>query len=500
MNDKNVELVINIYYKNQKISVKTENIISLERLKEESMNNFDIKNELKEYIIFTFKDEQEDINILENIEDIIKNSKEIYSEKLLLELNLEIYQENKRNIINNEIKEVNYMGLEENKILKKQLIEKDNKIKELNDTISNLGKDYTKKINKMKFSIQNKSEDINNENKKEKNDKFIIKKSNENNEKDLIINKINNLEIQMTNILSQIKEINKKITKMTTIISKEEKNYEKITNITTNLPKEEKQNESINNKIQGDIKQNNKTIKKDEIEYFNENSQKEKEIIPDNNKIIYKKDENINKNENVNKNEIDKINNKEIINKEKETNVQINNNNVDEEEEEEDGEDKNQDKGKEKDKIKDKEKEKEKDKEKEKEKNKDIEKDKHKDGDKDKMNEEYEDEESEESDENEIIKEDKELTNLLKQYFFEEKGDLNQKEVTDNELKRIGEYYKDLLSKNKSIENIKIYQANYIFFEINPHLKNITEKFHIENRIRKINNIFDKIKVEKKEK
>ena len=163
-----------------------ENIISFEKLLEESMNNFNIKNELKEYIIFTFMDEQGDKCILENDEDIIKNSKEINSEKLLSKLDLEIYQYNKENInkINNEdknykIKEINHMYIEENKKLENQLEEKDNKIKELNDIISNLGKDYTKKINKIKFLIQNKSEDIINENKNENDDKYRINKSNE---------------------------------------------------------------------------------------------------------------------------------------------------------------------------------------------------------------------------------------------------------------------------------------------------------------------------------
>ena len=196
MNDKNVELFIDIYYEGQKITVQMEDIISFEKLLEESMNNFNIKNELKDYIIFTFKDEQGDKCILEKDEDIIKNTKEINSEKLLSELNLEIFQnnkENKNNINNeekiNELKEVKYIDLEENKKLVKQIEEKDNKIKELNCKISNLEKDYTKKINKVKLLMQNKPEDINNENKKENDDKYIINQSIENIEKDIIVNK-----------------------------------------------------------------------------------------------------------------------------------------------------------------------------------------------------------------------------------------------------------------------------------------------------------------------
>ena len=71
MNEKNVELFIDIYYEGRKSTVKMKDIISFENLIEKCMKNFKIKNEKKENIIFTFKDEQEDIIILKDEEDII---------------------------------------------------------------------------------------------------------------------------------------------------------------------------------------------------------------------------------------------------------------------------------------------------------------------------------------------------------------------------------------------------------------------------------------------
>jgi len=502
MNDKNIELFIDIHYKGHKTTVHMENIISFEKLLEESMNNFNIKNELKEYIIFTFIDEQGDKCILENDEDIIKNSKEINSEKLLSKLDLEIYQYNKENInnINSEhknykIKEINHMYLEENKKLGKQLEEKDNKIKELNDIISNLGKDYTKKLNKIKFLIQKKSEGINNENKNENDDKYRINKSNEKYEKDIIVNKISNLEKQMKNILSQIQQLNEKITKMTITIQKEEKKYEKVDKIATVLAKEEKKNEKmylttvlpkeekkyekimnmktfLSKKEKKYENENNKI--KDDINNSNDNNiQREKEEIQENNKIINKNNKN-----------------KEFKNKEKETNHKVNDNDEDEDEDEEDEES---------------------------EESKDMKKDKgmlqqnyHKENENlnksgfkkktnDKVNDNNEEEEVEESEESEDMKEDFKLTNILKQYFHEENGELTKDEVKESELETIEKNYKSLLSKNKSIEEIKKYQDNYIVLVINHQLKAIKDPSlteQVQSRIWKIKNILNKIKEE----
>ena len=167
MNEKNVELFIDIYYEGRKSTVKMKDIISFENLIEKCMKNFKIKNEKKENIIFTFKDEQEDIIILKDEEDIINYSKEINSEGLSIELNLEIYQynkKNKNNIINEEknkeIKIFKNNNLKEIEKLVKKLEEKDNEIKDLKNSIFNFENDYTNKINKMKLLMQNEFKDI----------------------------------------------------------------------------------------------------------------------------------------------------------------------------------------------------------------------------------------------------------------------------------------------------------------------------------------------------
>jgi hypothetical protein len=217
----------------------------------------------------------------------------------------------------------------------------------------------------------------------------------------------------MKYILLQVQELNEKINNMTTILSRDEK-----------------KNENTNNKIQLDINQNDKKIKKDDIKIFDQCTRSEKEIIEDKINIIYKKDEKENKNENVKKVEIFNIN--KNVNKNENNNNKVKNNNEEE----------------------------------------DKEKDK---------DEENEDEESEES---EDMKND--IENILKKYFHKENGDLNKEEATDNELKRIEEYYKSLLGKNKSILDIKIYQNEYILNKINPQLEIIEDhshKDHLQNRL-----------------
>jgi len=379
------------------------------------MKNFKIKNEKKENIIFTFKDEQEDIIILKDEKDIINYSKEINSGRLSIELNLEIYQynkKNKNNIINEEknkeIKIFKNINLKEIKKLVKKLEEKDNEIKDLKNSIFNFGNDYTNKINKMKLLMKNEFKDIiinyiNNE----RMNKSI--NNNENNEKDILEKKICIIENKLQNILSQIKDIDSKISKpikdeiilkkkddaMKTILQKEKKNYE------------------IANKIQFEINQKNVKIKKDGNEkpnYFNIQKQKQE------NKVMEK----LKNHEEINKNEInDKV---------------INNN---------------------------------------------------------------------ENEENIVLKEEIELTNRLKQFFYNENGELNKAEVNFHELEEMKEYYKSLLDKNKNIEDIKEYQNNYIELAIEPQRKLVKrERFKqaIKGRIEKFKNILDKLKKERESK
>jgi len=105
--------------------------------------------------------------------------------------------------------------------------------------------------------------------------------------------------------------------------------------------------------------------------------------------------------------------------------------------------------------------------------------------------------------ENEVLKEEIELTNRLKQFFYNENGELNKAEVEFHELEEMEEYYKSLLDKNKNIEDIKEYQNNYIELAIEPQRKLVKrERFKkaIKGRIEKFKNILDKLKKERESK
>ena len=423
MNEKKVELFIDINYKNKRATVQMEDIFSFEKLLEESMKKFQIKNEEKGKIIFTFKDEQEDIIILKDEEDFINNSKEINSEKLSIEINLELYQKNKEsknNITNeeknNKIKNFKNYNLEEIEKLLKKLEEKDNEIKDLKNTNFIIKNEYTKKINKVNLLMQNQFKDIihnyiNNESMNMKKNTDIYKNNinNENNEKDILEKKICIIENQLQNILSQIKEIDTKISKL----NEDEVILNKKDDAKKTILHKERKNSEIENKIKFEKTQNNKKIQKDDNEKANnKKTQKEKQE----NRVMGK----LKKNEVIKKNEInDKV---------------INNN------------------------------------------------------------------ENEEIEQSEDMEEDIELTNKLKQFFYNENGELNQAEVNSKELEEIEVYYKSLLDKNKNIEDIEEYQNNYIEFAINPQYKLIVRKLikqAVKGRIDKIKNILDKLKKKK---
>ena len=108
-----------------------------------------------------------------------------------------------------------------------------------------------------------------------------------------------------------------------------------------------------------------------------------------------------------------------------------------------------------------------------------------------------------ENEENIVLKEEIELTNRLKQFFYNENGELNKAEVNFHELEEMKEYYKSLLDKNKNIEDIKEYQNNYIELAIEPQRKLVKrERFKqaIKGRIEKFKNILDKLKKERESK
>ena len=104
---------------------------------------------------------------------------------------------------------------------------------------------------------------------------------------------------------------------------------------------------------------------------------------------------------------------------------------------------------------------------------------------------------SNENEENKVLEEDIELTNRLKQFFYNENGELNKAEVSFNELEEMELFYKSLLEKNKNIEDIEEYQNNYIELAINPQLKLLKRdriKQAVKGRKEKLKNRLDKLK------
>ena len=260
MNDNDYALNIQIIYNNKDYSIDgIKEMITLEELKEKSLNVCNIKNKYKDSIIFTYKDEQGDINMIENFEDIIKVSEESNKEELLSKINLEIIKSNSRynkkkknneeNLLKNKYTNENTNLIE--KLLKKNK-EKDDKIELLNNIILNLKKECSNKITKMKSLMKKKLNDI------------IINYF-ENKIKDSIddddvgnIKKGRNNENEMVNkILSETQNLR-----------------EIINNISTNL----KKNENILEKIEYNLSHKN------ENDINSKNNQKQ-DILPEGNNI-----------------------------------------------------------------------------------------------------------------------------------------------------------------------------------------------------------------------
>ena len=90
MNADDVNLIIQINYDDKQFSIETENLIDLNEIIKQSIKNFNIAIELQKYITFYYKDEDGDINIINNKEDIITSSVYIGGKKYLAKLYLEI--------------------------------------------------------------------------------------------------------------------------------------------------------------------------------------------------------------------------------------------------------------------------------------------------------------------------------------------------------------------------------------------------------------------------
>ena len=200
MNDNGVIIIIEVLYGKDSLIIESNNLITLEELKKQSIAKFNINNDPKNYFSFYYEDEQGDINLLNKSEDIFENVNQIspsyYTSRIklkIIHLNDNVQQDkDKEKKINencSESKEKKYE--EENRNLKLNLEDMKNKkekeIKELKEIIEENKKKYlneleiiNKKYNEIKEKCE-KYEGLINENKNIENiiiEKIIKEKEN----------------------------------------------------------------------------------------------------------------------------------------------------------------------------------------------------------------------------------------------------------------------------------------------------------------------------------
>ena len=480
MDDEDFNLIVEINYDNKSFSLEDYNIIDLNEVIKHSIKNFNIDKELQKYIILTYKDEDGDINIIRNQQDIINNAKEIGSTKYLAKLDLEIVLDENNENNNEKIENFSNNNIKENEELKrleeiidskdkkiieleKKIIKLENESKNLNSLMKNNLFNSLKIRNNFESDKNNSEQNFNkNEIKNIINDMFKLEKeyleiSFKKFKEDLILKINNNLQKDnktelLNNILEDLSFVKENL-EINMKENKAEKNeinmdYNKLlfNNITMPMMNNSKKyrcqncnccymfNECFNIS-------NNKTFKEHNFKLFkqenNENLNQNEQIINNNEKEnIDNLPENIEeKNENNINNEINILNVKK-------------NNQVD----------------------------------KEKEKKDEIKKE---------NEEEKEEKKMEEKEEEDDFEDDLKFQNILKNYFFNDKGELKTYEPSRNELNEIKNYYKILHEKNKEFQD---YQENYII-EVDKEISKIKNKnilYQVNLRKQKIQNLIQR--------
>ena len=463
MNDKDIELIIEISYNGKKFSLEDINQIELNELIKQSVNNFNIGSKIQKRIVFTYKDEDGDINIISNKDDIIKSSKKIGSSKYLSKLELNIVSEDKKNKNEEEIQETK-ISEEKEEIKKLEEINsiKDSKINELEEKIIKLQKecqklkDITKSDSIIKNENQEKGETDNLNllsNDTDKNEIKNIISDMFKSERENLENNFNKLKIDL------ISEINNNLQKNT-----HNENLNKIfddisfikENIEINLRENKLEQNNFNANYNQFMLNNMERMKPTKLYkcqnckccfMFNEcfdiqnnkafdehNFKLEKEIENQNKNLI-------NKNEIINNDKKEEIEENNINEKEKDEKKDINND-VDtntkkiEEDKEEKKEEKKENNEEEKD-------------EKIENHNEEEEKEEKKEGEK-----ENNEEEKDKEDIEEVFK----FQSVLQNYFFNENETLKRFYPNKDELDEINTYYKSIYGKI----DIQSYQESFL--------------------------------------
>ena len=477
MNDKDIELIIEISYNGKKFSIEDINQIELNELIKQSVNNFNIGSKIQKRIVFTYKDEDGDINIISNKDDIIKSSKKIGSSKYLSKLELNIVSEDKKNKNEEEIQETK-ISEEKEEIKKLEEINsiKDSKINELEEKIIKLQKECQKlkDITKSDSIIKNKNQE-----KGETDNLNLLSNDTDKNEikniiSDMFKSERENLENNFNKLkIDLISEINNNLQKNT---HNEDLNkiFDDISfikeNIEINLGENKLEQNNFNANYNQFMLNNMERMKPTKLYkcqnckccfMFNEcfdiqnnkafdehNFKLEKEIENQNENLI-------NKNEIINNDKKEEIEENNINEKEKDEKKDINND-VDtntkklEEDKEEKKEEKKENNEEEKD-------------EKIENHNEEEEKEEKKEGEK-----ENNEEEKDKEDIEEVFK----FQNVLQNYFFNENQTLKRFFPNEEELDEIYTYYKSIYGKI----DIQSYQESFIE-NLNNEISKMKDKF-----------------------
>jgi len=498
MNKKNEDIILEINYGEQKISITLNYMINLKELIKKVAKKYNIDKELENKIVFYYKDEDGDIIGIKQIEDIYNISKkQENSDNYLSIIYMEISEEK---IIYNEENNIN------NYELQKQLetIKNDNekKLKLIEEKIDKMNNKHLEDINKINsFNNLNSNISICNEN--------IIK-----NEMEKMKNFINDLlNKQKENFIFEIKkEIISEIKKeLTNEINNKNEEYfndikknindikidisnikEKIEKIEINIKNENKKEDIKEDKIKNNNEENNMNNqnKINEFKFGNyylnalpyENMNKLytcqncknkfllNECFNPNNKDIFKehslKLENLKKDidNNNNINDINDQEHKNLIDNNNQ-NIQIIDNFLDK-------------------------------------KNLNRQKDDYKD------EKDIKDKQQEIKNRNKIINEEVNINkenledinqmfnDILHDYFFNENESFKVNKPTEEELDNIKELYNSILENNNyDIEKLKEYQNNYIEKEITQKIKKSTTNHQnaINDKIEKIRQIISEM-------
>ena len=474
MNADDVNLIIQINYDDKQFSIETENLIDLNEIIKQSIKNFNIAIELQKYITLYYKDEDGDINIINNKEDIITSSVYIGGKKYLAKLYLEIilgkYQndntkknekipEKINNKDNTEIQRLEEMNnLKDNKIseLEKKIMKLEKECQLLND----INKNNLFKIIKGENKLENNKTQVENSSIKSEiqnliNDMFKLERENLDNKfkklkEDLIININNNIKKDNKNDLLN------KISDDISLIKE---------NIQENFDKNKNEKNNINEDYNRFLMNNMAMMKPSKLykckncgccymfnECFNISNNKS---FKEHNFQLENQENNINKND-KNKNNIDNNENAiikvNLAEKKEENNI---NNEI----------------------------------------NKDAKEKKEK----------KEEDHRENGDNAEVdnYEEDLRFQEILQKYFFNDKNNLKCFPPSENELNNIKNYYKTLLDKNLDFAE---YQSNFII-GVNKEIVKLKDQYSLERAISRkekienlLDNFFEEIEREKKRK